>query len=277
MFDLISYAEDRIKYRHIHNNLFWFKKNKGTDWAKGQNFGDYLSLVIVGEIAKREKLIFKNESKQKLLAIGSILHFAKEGDIVWGSGVNGKISESRYQFDNLDVRMVRGTLTKQFLEQKGIKVGNTFGDPAVLLPDLFPKLEYKPKKGKIIAIPNLNEIEICVNNLPGNIKFVSPLTYWRKVINEILTSELVLSSSLHGIIIAEVFGVPVRFLLPVGGETLFKYQDYYAGTGRNLIEEPSSFIDKIDENSGIYMPRPVYNIEPMLRAFPKDLFIPKCS
>lgn len=278
MFDLPLYARDRLQYRNIYDSLFWFKKHKGYDWRKGQNFGDYLSLVIIGEIVKKENLRFKKEiidSKRKLLAVGSILHFAKDNDIIWGSGVNGKMPSTRHRFNNLDVRMVRGPLTKQFLEQKGINSGEVFGDPALLLPELFPNLKHRPEKGKIIAISNFNEIKTCSENLPQGIKFVSPFGYWKKVIHEILTCELVLSSSLHGIILAEAFGVPVRFVMPTGGETLFKYRDYYLGTGRDLTEEPSSFLDKITKDSGIIMPKPVYNTKAMLNAFPRNLFIQK--
>jgi len=271
MLDLLFYAKDRIRYSHIYDSLFWFKKHKGKDWRKGQNFGDYLSLVIVGEITKRENLAYKKVSEKKLLALGSILHFANTGDVIWGAGVNGKMPEARHKFTALDVRMVRGPLTKHFLGQRGIETPDIFGDPALLLPELFPKLKHKPRKGKIIAIPNLNEMQVCYENLPAHIKFVSPLLYWKRVVKEILTSELVLASSLHGVIVSEAFGVPVRLLKPVGGETLFKYQDYYAGTGRNLTEEPSSFADKVNENSGIALPAPVYDTVSMLRAFPRNL------
>src|SRR5690349_3382462 len=55
----------------------------------GVNFGDYLSSVIVTKIAADAGLFLDEErpSPARLLAIGSILHFARNGDIVWGSGV----------------------------------------------------------------------------------------------------------------------------------------------------------------------------------------------
>jgi pyruvyltransferase len=53
-----------------------------------------------------------------------------------------------------------------------------------------------------------------------------------------LNSETILkkieSSSLHGIVVAEAFGIPVKWIAPgqdiIGGE--HKFQDYFLGTGR---------------------------------------------
>jgi pyruvyltransferase len=39
----------------------------------------------------------------------------------------------------------------------------------------------------------------------------------------------VLSSSLHGIVLAEAFRIPARMLRLTENEPLYKYQDYYEG------------------------------------------------
>jgi pyruvyltransferase len=273
--DLPKYARERLKYKNIYNNLFWYQKNKGFNWIKGQNFGDYLSLIIVGEIIRQRSLGVKKSflnSNKKILAIGSILHFARNGDVVWGSGVNGKIPTHRHTFTDLDIRMVRGPLTKNFLEKKGIKCGDTFGDPALLLPTLFPKLKKHPLKGKITVIPNLNEIEEIRAKTPETMNFISPLKHWTKIISEILNSELIIASSLHGIIVAEAFNIPVRFIKPIGGETLFKYKDYFKGTGRELKKEPPELKEKISIESGISLSSPEFSMKKMLNAFPQDFF-----
>jgi pyruvyltransferase len=268
------YFRDRLKYKHLNNILFWWKK---SNWfLKGHNFGDYLSMIIVGEIIKQMNLSpnknFKN-NKKRLLALGSILHFAKNNDVIWGSGINGTIDKSRYEFTKLDVRMVRGPKTKQFLQERGITVkNNVFGDPGLLLPILFPTWKKCPKKNKIIFIPHYNDIHLY-KKTPKNIKLVSPLKYWKKITFEILSSELVLSSSLHGIIIAEAFKVPVHFLKPGGSENLFKYQDYYLGTGRKINYKPTPLFGSITPESGISMPKAEFDTTSMLKSFPKDLFL----
>ena len=74
------------------------------------NFGDYLSLKLVEKIVGGPVVSYRKTSKKqkKLLAIGSILYFAEDGDVIWGSGINGKrLNPADYQFNNLDVRSVR--------------------------------------------------------------------------------------------------------------------------------------------------------------------------
>lgn len=273
-FDLLAYFNEWMRNRFLTKNLYWFKKYKGIKWIKGQNFGDYLSCIVVAETARKLGLKKINlPEEQRFLAIGSVLHSAQDGDIIWGSGINGKIAINRHTFSKLDVRMVRGPKTKNFLEKKGIKVCNVFGDPALLLPILLPDYKRKSKLGKITILPNLNEIELVKKRKPKFMHMVSPLKHWKKILYEIITSELVLTSSLHGIVLAEAFKVPVRFVMPMGGETLFKYQDYYLGTGRSLEDQPSSFYDRITLKSGIAMPPPKFYPERMLATFPKDIFI----
>jgi len=53
------------------------------------------------------------------------------------------------------------------------------------------------------------------------------------MLNMLLDCGLVLSSSLHGLIFAEAFGVPARWLQLRGSahsEGWFKYVDYFSGT-----------------------------------------------
>lgn len=273
--DLPRYATDFLRYEGLSKHMFWFQKFKGRQWLYGQNFGDYLSFIIVGELLKQSgtfPLPAKRENG-KLLALGSILHFAENDDVIWGTGVNGKIPDERFEFDSLDVRMVRGPLTRDFLLQRGIFVpSDVYGDPALLLPSLFPKLKAKPISGRITVLPNFNELEQIMPLVPQGFTLVSPIAYWKNVVREILRSELVLTSSLHGLIVSEVFGVPVRFVAPCGGETFFKYEDYLLGTGRSLNDKPASFLAGIDKNIGVTIPPPKINAEKMIELFPVNFF-----
>lgn len=268
--DRFRFWQDRQKIKKL-GDIVWFQKNSGKDWYKGQNFGDFLSPIIVAAVLKKFEVKDWRPHK-RLAAIGSILHLTKTGDVVWGSGVNGKVAEKDHTFKNLDVRLVRGPITRKFLKKYGVDAPATYGDPALLMPLLFPKLKWHPTPKKIIMIPNLNDLPL-LPDIPGHITLVSPLSHYKGVVDEILTSELVLSSSLHGIILAEAFGVPVRFVLPVGGETIDKYQDYYEGTGRKLSKLPDSFLSKpIDKDLGLKMGPPVFEPKTILNSFPKDIY-----
>ncbi|GAA0533919.1 polysaccharide pyruvyl transferase family protein [Pigmentiphaga daeguensis] len=206
------------------------------------------------------------KTPRRLLAIGSILHFAKDGDVIWGSGVNGKIPESTHQFKKLDVRAVRGPLTRKFLRERSIPVPEVYGDPALLLPILFPSRFQKTKKTrKLAVVPNLHDL----NLIQHDESLISPLLPWHQVVDAIVGSELVVSTSLHGLIIAEAFGVPARYLRLSETESLFKFEDYYRGTGRSNIPYARTLQEaiKMDE-----MPPPAIDYQSLLAAFPIDLW-----
>ncbi len=271
----LLYLAEHRKYGKYTNQLFWYKKHKGKDWSKGQNFGDYLSKVLVGEIVLRQRLKTVLSSQHQLLAIGSILHFARDGDTVWGSGINGKIALSKLAFKTLDVRSVRGPLTQKILLSRGIQSADVFGDPAILLPYLFPDLTYKPIPNKVILLPNLNEYEACKTLktvVSSHMRLVSPLLHWRSVMDEVLTSEVVLTSSLHGLILSETFRVPVYLFRPFGGETMHKYEDYLEGSGRKLHKIPKSFLEGTSIKNGVNFAKPCFDEEKLLQAFPFNFY-----
>ena len=55
---------------------------------------------------------------------------------------------------------------------------------------------------------------------------------YHDVIDQIFNSRLIISSSLHGIILAEAYGRPAILLKDSETENLFKYNDYYYSTNR---------------------------------------------
>lgn len=201
----------------------------------GENFGDYLSLKLVERITNNKVSTYGrdpfNPFRKKLLAIGSIIHFSNTDDVVWGSGINGKHpNKEDYHFKTLDVRAVRGPLTRKFLmDHISIEAPEIYGDPALLLPYFFPEFERKknPSREYLIVLHASED-----NLFPKTDHIASSFEPWNVVIEKILDSQFVISSSLHGIIVAEAWGIPARLLKMTDNEPIFKYADYYLGTGR---------------------------------------------
>lgn len=201
-----------------------------------------------------------------LFTIGSVLHFARDGDIVWGSGRNGKIPDEAHTFENVDIRMVRGPLTKSFLEARGFSVPNTLGDPGILVAELFPELRALAQKKhyELTVIPNLNDQRAKFSGYP----VTNPTEDTWRILERIARSKLVVSASLHGIIVAEALGVPVR-VLRSDAEPEFKYLDYFLGTGRSEFTTYETIDSSI---SGISPEPPSFDAKRMIEAFPYDLF-----
>lgn len=208
------------------------------------NFGDYLSLKLVERIVQTSVRVFDKNAgvkEKKLLAIGSIMTFARDNDVIWGSGVNGKWLDLKYyRFNGLDVRAVRGPITRQFLiENFGITCPEVYGYPALLMPYFFP--EFKRKKNpkyEYIIIPHYSEEQLFPKDVYQNV--VYPTEPWDIVVEKIVDSKFVISSSLHGLVVAEAFGIPARLLKVTENEPLLKYQDYYWGTNRPEFKAATS-------------------------------------
>lgn len=195
------------------------------------NFGDLLGPRIVERIVADRGDAGRSAPAGRVLTVGSVLHMAQDGDIIWGSGKNGKVVEEEHKARTLDVRAVRGPLTARWLSDRGFDVPEVYGDPALLLPTLYPELTTlsTEKTRAQVLVPNLHDAAAWSHH-PD---MVSPIGPWRDVVEAIISSETVVASSLHGVIVAEAFGIPVAHVVS-RTEPLFKFRDYYEGTGRSM-------------------------------------------
>ena len=236
-------------------------------WTRSYNVGDNLSPIIVQRILHKKGLHLADMKRgHRLLAIGSILQLARDGDTVWGSGINGRANENEYRFTSLDVRAVRGPLTRHFLLRRGVACPAIYGDPALLIPSLFPEFKIKQvDRREYIVIPHFEEIGIFARE-PNTLY---PTCHWREFCSKLLTADLIISSSLHGIIVAEAFGIPARLLRITNGEPMLKYEDYYYGTGRNAFAYANS-VELAREMGG--EPPPQFDAQGLLNTFPIDLW-----
>ena len=232
------------------------------------NFGDLLGPLVVHALLKERRIDPDSSGGRnaRLLTVGSILHFARTGDVVWGTGRNGKIPDSAHRFADLDVRAVRGPLTRQFLEGRGIRTADVFGDPGLLISRAFPELVVRARAPTrpYLHVPNYNDL----GRTERSDALLDPRSPVRVCLEAIAQSELVVGSSLHAIIVAEALGIPARVIRsPVEDE--FKYVDYYLGTGRHDFRPASSVGEAL--RLGGEQP-PSIDLKPLIDAFPVDLW-----
>lgn len=204
------------------------------------NFGDELSAFIVSKVLDTAvRQVPKNEIG-KLLGIGSILHQAKDNDVIWGSGINGKYLNKKIKAKNLTILSVRGPLTQKYLIECGYDVPAIYGDPAILAPLYYQAKEFN-EKSEFSYVPHFSELGDIDEHLMKHV--INPTLPYKQVIDKICNSKLVLSSSLHGLILAETYGIPAVLIRSNPNEPIFKYEDYFRGTGR----ESATFASTIAE------------------------------
>jgi pyruvyltransferase len=208
-------------------------------WHKTQNFGDAIAPIILGHFCNEPVEFAGQHEKGKWVSTGSIMYAVRDGDIVWGTGLIEPNIGTAVAPAKAKYLAVRGPLTK---EQCGIEV-ETFGDPGMLLPRV-----YNPDVKKTHAIgymPHYVDQKIVLKTMAfgGPVKFIDIRSDWKKVVEEMKSCEMIVTSSLHGIICSDAYGIPVRWEKysdnVIGGE--FKFQDYLLGTGR----ERHKYGDKI--------------------------------
>ena len=214
--------------------VFYWRPDEET-FGISVNFGDALSPLIVERILKRPvELVDENYPGPKLIAGGSALHCARDGDVLWGAGLRTEEDFKRGpRFQQLTIAAVRGPITRDFLLSRyPIDVPEVYGDPAILLPELFPEWTRRTVKGRIGVIPHFSNRHEYTST-SENLVVIVPNQEPERIVPDILACELVIAGSLHGLIVAEAFGIPARWLNSSRTEPELKYYDYYQGTDRH--------------------------------------------
>lgn len=231
------------------------------------NFGDLLGPVVCREVVTRRGLDFESATASgRILAAGSIMTMARPGDVIWGTGVNGKLLDEEHDYSGLDVRAVRGPLTRSYLQSRGVSVPEVFGDPGLLVGSLWARDELRSGRPRVpvAVVPNFHDARLLTTALP----VISPqLPLW-ECIGQIAASDFVVGSSLHGVIVAEALGIPARFVASAV-EPEWKYVDYYEGSGRTGLQLADSVDDAVRKGPQEAL---IWSAQELLDAFPIELW-----
>lgn len=261
------FHQDKLEAKAQSLAYYWQPKTKEP------NIGDYLALDVVQQMLhlRNRFVLDKVDQTNKLLSIGSVLHFAKDNDVVWGTGRNGKVREDAHNYKKLDVRAVRGPLTRDYLLAKGIQCPEVYGDPAILSPLFYPELLMCPDgpSQNFVIVPQLNDDMKFYKGYEALL--LSPRMYPGDFIRGILKGKTIISSSLHGVILAEAYGRNAIFLDSGSGETQFKYDDYYQGTGRADYHSVKT-IEEAKKLTSEAIPELEKRQQALVNAFPFDLW-----
>lgn len=240
----------------IFNNQY----RVGRWYNSKENWGDGINPVLVQDLYGK-KMIHSNTVYNffKLpvySCVGSIINvFPKNKKIIiWGSGVANP--DLPLKFIPKDVRAVRGPLTLDYLKKNGVNCNPVFGDPVLLLKRIYnPTNAIKKYKYGIIChyediTPEL-EKGIVNDETILKINIIQDLTNPYLIIDQILSCEKIVSSSLHGLILADLYEVPNSWIFIKNFEkSTFKFFDYYQSlnvhTNKPQIIEESELIENLE-------------------------------
>lgn len=223
-------------------------------WVNTDNFGDLLSPWLVGRLTDKE-VMYGGDVDNSYVGIGSILRYVNKNSMVWGTGSFGPEPKGQVKI-SAKYLCVRGPLTRSKILDFGGVCPRNYGDPALALPLYYwPNVEKKYKYGLVIRWS-----EIRWRNLepPENVKIIDLSTNdIRTTIKDILSCQKLASSSLHGLIIADAYGIPNAWLMaeedlggsrPKGGE--YKFYDYFASVDKmrnSQLLEVKDHIPKVEK------------------------------
>ena len=249
--------------------LYYFNPQTGIG---KHNFGDVLVPIIIEWISGQKTEYVEAKTSGKLLCIGSELvggRVLQENDVVWGYGAN-KPKEIKAPA-GAKFLMFRGKNTAKLV--KGIKDPGVYGDPALLMPLIY-KPEITKKEYPIVLISHYIDKKRFQHIDNKQILKIDINDDIYKIIDQMNICETLISTSLHGSIVAEAYGIPVVWLKAstevIGVE--FKWNDYLSGTGRGT-QKPIEILNKeildIDLLKIVKktLPKPIIKTQPMIKAW----------
>ena len=244
---------------------------RGVKHSK-KNWGDSVNLFIFQKLSGIEDTTFipfqerkKNHQQDHYIMCGSIMRLTNSHSIIWGTGfisnvdcigmntwTDDKKHSNKVGSKPKQICAVRGPKTRDKLMAMGItECPEVYGDPVILF-----RFFYNPKnivkKYKIGIIPNYIDfhniaIKQLKNKHPNDITIIDICKGHKllEFVDEVLECDMIFSSSLHGVIIGDVYGIPsyhVKLSSKVTGGR-FKFEDYYLSVGREYKEYSASDIN----------------------------------
>ena len=229
-------------------------------WSKPfpGNFGDWLSPLIVSQFTD-SRIILQSPvnaaSKKHLISLGSIGRFIKSNSVVLGTGISSMDIELNKKADYISVR---GPLTAELLKQSGGPTVTSFGDPGVLLSDVY-NLSRGATNGRVAFVRHFSHSSIPMQ-LPENFDEISVMRSRPQDIQSFVTALLeydqVVTSAMHVMITCQSYGIPCALVSFEGAEenvhgTGIKYEDYALGAG---VEVMNPTVVPVDLRSFDYQP-----------------------
>jgi len=255
---------------------YWYGDDNRQGIAASMNWGDICAPHILRAITARAPANVKRQGG-RLLSVGSVLHKVRAGDRIWGTGA----ISSRHiptPLPPVTVHAVRGPLTRAALISRGADVPEIYGDPALLLPRVVhlppaPRVDYA-----LGFIPHYADWAMMrQHQIPPDVHLIDIGAGFHEVIREVRRCSSIVSSCLHGIILAEALGIPVSWAQVdkgahlAGSQPDWKFRDHFGATDRHPEPFPISSESHLFSLPLARRVAPLPDLDALLAAFPTDL------
>lgn len=209
-----------------------------------RNWGDELNEHLLGYLTSKRLIILPCCRIERMLHIKSYLFIGSiltaydlTHTIVWGSGILNNNDVDKIHGIPDRICAVRGPRTRKELLKLGLSCPEVYGDPALLMPRFYqPVIKHHYSLGIIPHLSDLSKADVQKLLSDPRVRLIKVRDYekWTDFIDEICSCDFIISSSLHGLIIAEAYGVPsqwIEFGTYIDGWE-FKYYDFYESIGK---------------------------------------------
>ena len=206
------------------------RKVKAFYWDDRPNFGDRLTPHLLQRFSGVESE-WSDVGDADVVATGSILEHVPEG---WGGCVlgSGRLHEnSGLHLAKASVMALRGPLSAA-----GVPGDYALGDPGLLADEL---VTVETRDITLGLLPHWSDTSLKYDHRfqPYHPVLIRPWEDVLSVLGMIGRCQKIVTSSLHGLIVADAFGIPRRFepaprfgVVPHEGG-VFKFRDYNASVG----------------------------------------------
>lgn len=279
------------------------------------NFGDRLSRSLIEYLTGRG-IVQANREDGELMAVGSLLRedlmFGEENceiqdnesDMnIWGSGFwNPKIIEGRmyYPKRRMNIYALRGRLSLDIFKRLGYvskEFECAFGDPGILFPELVDLTSAKRDSYEVALVPHKLDKEEFKNLYDAFVAAGVDVRYINvtqndsfSVIRQMAGAKRVLSSSLHGVILADALHIPNRRIKSdiyeqdqrhINSISDFKFADYYSAYGmeapdsirvNTLLQNPLMVYELVGDDDFVLPKLVEAQKQELLSSFPYELY-----
>lgn len=199
-------------------------------WDGHPNFGDDLTPWLLPRYGVLP--IYRRPTAARLAGVGSILEFLPRSfdGMIWGSGL---LEGREHRLPNAGVLAVRGPLTAELI---GLREAVPFGDPGILVSR---HMRAPKKRWQLGIVPHGHHrqhegLRLLMRRCGARACVVNVHQGAGSAVRQIASCHVVLTTSLHGLVTADAFGVPAVWTTlepPLSGGD-FKFRDYEAALGQ---------------------------------------------